>query len=168
MNPHAFEGHWKIDGLVHAVSGLIDDATVKGSVDGRPVAFGHRATTSDVFIGGVRTRVFVQQRGGRLLLSIGGRAFEFERVESGVATSGALEAFDPFAVSPMTGLVTKVHVAKGARVAKGAPLFAVEAMKMEYVVKADREVVIAEVKVAAGARIAVNEVGVTFEAEPAS
>lgn len=168
MNPQAFDGRWKVDGAVHAVSGQIDDSCVKGLVDGRAVEIGIRSTTSDFFVDGTRTRVAVQQRGGRILLSIGGRAFEFDRLEAGPAAAGAAEAFDPFAVSPMTGLVTKVHVAKGARVAKGAPLFAVEAMKMEYVVKADREVVIAEVKVTAGARIAVNEVGVTFEAGPAS
>jgi propionyl-CoA carboxylase alpha chain len=64
----------------------------------------------------------------------------------------------------MTGLVTKVHVAAGAAVGKGAPLFAVEAMKMEYVVRADREVVVAEVKAAAGDRVAVGAVVVTFRA----
>jgi acetyl/propionyl-CoA carboxylase alpha subunit len=168
MSPHAFDGRWKVDGAVHAVSGQIDETRVTGLVDGRAVEIGIRSTTSDFFVGGVRTRVAVQQRGGRILLSIGGRAFEFERLEGGPAAAGAAEAFDPFAVSPMTGLVTKVHVTKGDRVAKGAPLFAVEAMKMEYVVKADRDVVIAEVKVAAGARIAINEPGVTFETGPSS
>ena len=165
MSLHTFDGHWKVDGRIHAVSGQIDDARVSGTVDGKAVAFAHRAATSDVFLGGVRTRVFVLQRGGRLLLSLGGRSFEFERVESHV-TGIAADAFDPFAVSPMSGLVTKVHVAKGDRVTKGAPLFAVEAMKMEYVVKADRDVVIAGVNVTAGARIAINEPGVTFEGGP--
>lgn len=167
MSSHSFDGHWKVDGRVHAVSGHIDDTHIAGTVDGAAVSFSHRATTSDVFIAGVRTRIVVVQRGGKILLSMGGRSFEFEPVDAGVAASVA-EAFDPFAVSPMSGLVTKVNVAKGDRVAKGAPLFAVEAMKMEYVVKADRDVVIAEVRVTAGARIGINEPGVTFEAGPSS
>ena len=146
MSARAFDARWRVEGVVHAVAGQIDEPRVVGTVDGRKVEIGIRSATSDVFIGGVRTRVCVLQRGGRLLISIGGRSLEFERLEAGAAAAGVADAADPFAVSPMTGLVTKVHVAKGDRVAKGAPLFAVEAMKMEYVVKADRDVVIAEVQ----------------------
>ena len=163
MSEVVFDGHWKLDGRVHAISGQIDDTTVRGSVDGRPVAIGLRSTSSDIFLGGVRTRIVVALHGGKILLSIGGRYFECEPVEAARA-SATTETCEPYAVSPMSGLVTKVHVAKGDRVAKGAPLFAVEAMKMEYVVKADRAVVIAEVKVTAGTRVAINEPGVTFEA----
>ncbi len=168
MSTESFDGHWKVDGKTHALAGHIDDTHVAGTVDGVAVEFLHRSSTSDIFIAGVRTRVVVVQRGGRILLSMGGRSFEFERILSAGTNAGAgavaADAYEPFAVSPMTGLVTKVHVSKGDRVAKGAPLFAVEAMKMEYVVRADRDVGIAKVMVVAGTRISVNEPGVTFEA----
>ena len=44
--------------------------------------------------------------------------------------------------SPMTGVVTAIHVETGQAVEKGASLFAVEAMKMEHVVTADKDGVI--------------------------
>jgi biotin carboxyl carrier protein len=113
---------------------------------------------------GARQRLFAAWNGKQFLFSIGGRSFRVERVDAAKAAAGAADVGEPFAVSPMSGLVTKVHVVPGDRVAKGAPLFAVEAMKMEYVVKADRDVVIADVKVKAGARVGINEPGVTFAA----
>ncbi|KAB7613844.1 acetyl/propionyl/methylcrotonyl-CoA carboxylase subunit alpha [Amylibacter sp. SFDW26] len=66
----------------------------------------------------------------------------------------SFECIDPFSsgdahaqnssqiISPMTGVVTVVHVTAGMKVEKGAPLFAVEAMKMEHVVVADQDGVI--------------------------
>jgi acetyl/propionyl-CoA carboxylase alpha subunit len=163
------DGHWKVEGAVHAVTLKLEGSHAAGAVDGTHLEALVRAAGPGRFtltIGGRRTLVVTARRGDRLLVSIGGRAFELARVEAGGA-AGSTAAGDPFVVSPMTGLVTKVHVKPGDRAVKGQPLFAVEAMKMEYVVKADRDVVIAEVKVVAGARVAVNEPAVTFETEAA-
>ena len=80
--------------------------------------------------------------------------------EHGGAAHAAAE--EPFATSPMTGTVAKVSVAPGAAAAKGAELFVVEAMKMEYVVRAPRDVTVAEVRRAAGERVALGDVVVTF------
>lgn len=170
MSARHHDGHWKVDGHVHTVALKLEGERATGAVDGKHLEALVRAAGPGRFtltIGGRRTLVVTARRGDRLLVSIGGRSFEFAHVEAGAAAGAASAGGDPFAVSPMTGLVTKVHVKPGDRAAKGQPLFAVEAMKMEYVVKADRDVVIAEVKVVAGARVAVNEPGVLFEAEPA-
>jgi biotin carboxyl carrier protein len=62
----------------------------------------------------------------------------------------------------MTGVVTKVHAAAGDSVPRGAPLFAVEAMKMEYVVRAERDAVVEKVHRAAGERVSIGDVVVAF------
>jgi biotin carboxyl carrier protein len=65
----------------------------------------------------------------------------------------------------MTGVLAKVVVAAGDRVAEGDELFVVEAMKMEFSVKAPRAAVVTEVKGARGAKVALGEVVVVFEGE---
>ena len=62
--------------------------------------------------------------------------FVLEREASGRARArahgGGLEA-------PMPGVVTRVHVAVGDAVRQGQPLVAIEAMKMEHVLRAPRD-----------------------------
>lgn len=100
------------------------------------------------------------------LVGIAGRSFEVEREEPGTRPrAGAVK--DAFAVSPMTGLVAKMAVAPGQRVPAGTALFVVEAMKMEYAVKAPRDVLVGEVRRKAGERVALGEVVVTFAEPPA-
>ncbi len=72
---------------------------------------------------------------------------------------------EPVARSPMTGKVVKVHVAGGDVCAKGSPLVVVEAMKMEYVVRAPRDVTIAHVAVQEGAQVSQDAELVTFETD---
>ena len=51
-------------------------------------------------------------------------------------------------------------------IAAGAPLFVIEAMKMEFVVEAPRDVVVDEVLAAVGDRVDIGQVLVSFvEAE---
>jgi 3-methylcrotonyl-CoA carboxylase alpha subunit len=74
--------------------------------------------------------------GTRRFVHLAGMDFVLER-ESGArrraaaGDRGALEA-------PMPGMVTRVMVAKGDAVEKGQPLVALEAMKMEHVLRAPR------------------------------
>lgn len=80
---------------------------------------------------------------------VGHADFVLERAEvsrarrAGSAGEGRLE-------SPMPGVVTKVLVAEGEDVRKGQPLLAVEAMKMEHLIRAPREGRIARVLARAG------------------
>jgi 3-methylcrotonyl-CoA carboxylase alpha subunit len=101
----------------------------------------------------------------RTLVSIAGRAFEVEREEPG-ARPRASAAREAFAVSPMTGLVAKVAVTPGQKVSGGTPLFVVEAMKMEYAVKAPRDLTVADVRRKAGEKVSLGEVVVTFAEAP--
>jgi acetyl-CoA/propionyl-CoA carboxylase biotin carboxyl carrier protein len=59
--------------------------------------------------------------------------------------------------SPMPGTVLVVKAAVGDRVAAGAPLVVVEAMKMEHTVTAPVDGVLTELNVQAGQQVALNQ-----------
>ncbi len=64
---------------------------------------------------------------------------------------------------PMPGLVVSIDVEEGAEVYDGQPLATVEAMKMENVLRAERNAVVKKINVAPGASLAVDEVIMEFE-----
>jgi biotin carboxyl carrier protein len=73
-----------------------------------------------------------------------------------LAGPGALKA-------PMPGLVVRVTVREGQRVAKGESLVVLEAMKMENELKAPAPAVIGRVGVAAGQTVEKGDVLITFD-----
>ncbi|HEY3216586.1 MAG TPA: biotin/lipoyl-containing protein [Candidatus Eisenbacteria bacterium] len=106
----------------------------------------------------------VTTAGARRFVRIGHMDFVLEREAGGrrraAATGGgALE-------SPMPGMVTKVWVAEGDVVTRGQPLLAIEAMKMEHVIRSPRDGRVKRLAAAAGEMV---EGGVTLvELEEAS
>ncbi len=90
----------------------------------------------------------VTASGARRFVNVNGMDFVLERLSGDrkrakSADAGSLEA-------PMPGVVTRVMVAVGEAVVKGQPLVAVEAMKMEHVVRSPRDGTIKKLPVAAG------------------
>ena len=72
---------------------------------------------------------------------------------------------DPLQVAaPMPGTVVSVAVQPGQKVQAGATLLALEAMKMETIVTADRDAVVAEVLVKPGDRVQAKELAIVLEA----
>ena len=71
-----------------------------------------------------------------------------------ISTMGDDEAATGAITSPMPGRIVAVQVAKGDHVAKGAPLLTLEAMKMEHVLTAPFDAVVAELDAVAGAQVA--------------
>ena len=61
-------------------------------------------------------------------------------------------------MSPMPGLVVSVEVAEGQEVKAGEGVAIVEAMKMQNIIRAERDGVVSKVHVAAGASVAADEV----------
>ena len=61
-------------------------------------------------------------------------------------------------VSPMPGLVVSIDVAAGQEVKAGEGVAIVEAMKMQNIIRAERDGAVAKVNVAAGASVAADEV----------
>ena len=68
-----------------------------------------------------------------------------------------------FLLSPMPGLLVSVAVAVGQEVKAGEELAVVEAMKMENVLRAERDGVIAAVHAEAGDSLAVDQAILEFE-----
>ena len=64
---------------------------------------------------------------------------------------------------PMPGVVTTIAVKQGDRVEAGQTLATVEAMKMENVLKAEKQGRVKRVAVAAGQSLAVDELILEFE-----
>ena len=65
-------------------------------------------------------------------------------------------------ISPMPGLVVKVDVEAGQEVKAGEALLVVEAMKMENVIRAEKDGTIKSVNVEAGASVAADELMIEF------
>lgn len=112
----------------------------------------HRDETSiTVEAGDKIDRVDVRAYSRALLLEYGERSFRIDiepPPDPGRTRGGAGESGEP--VAPMPATVVRVDVSPGDRVTARQPLVVLEAMKMEHVVQAPREGVIAEVLVAAG------------------
>jgi propionyl-CoA carboxylase alpha chain len=68
-----------------------------------------------------------------------------------------------YLISPMPGLLTEVSVGVGQEVKAGEKLAAIEAMKMENVLKADRDCVVAAVLAKAGESVTVDQPILEFE-----
>jgi propionyl-CoA carboxylase alpha chain len=61
-------------------------------------------------------------------------------------------------LSPMPGLVVNVEVVEGQEIKSGEAVAIVEAMKMQNIIRAERDGKVIKVNVAAGAAVAADEV----------
>ncbi len=68
-----------------------------------------------------------------------------------------------FLVCPMPGMVRRINVTVGDQVEDGQPLATIEAMKMENVLRAERQAVVKAIPVEEGASLAVDAVIMEFE-----
>ena len=98
-----------------------------------------------------QTRFGLFHADGAVVLFAAGEAHAFHDPFSGEA--GDQATADGAVVSPMPGRVVAVQVRAGERVAKGQPLLTVEAMKMEHVLAAPLDGVVAELDAEVGAQV---------------
>jgi propionyl-CoA carboxylase alpha chain len=68
-----------------------------------------------------------------------------------------------FLICPMPGLLVKLHVAEGEEVQPGQPLATVEAMKMENILRAEKQATVGKINAAEGTSLAVDEVILELE-----
>ena len=68
-----------------------------------------------------------------------------------------------FLLCPMPGLIVSIDVEEGDEVKAGQVICVVEAMKMENILRAEKDAVIKKVSAKAGESLAVDEVIVEFE-----
>jgi propionyl-CoA carboxylase alpha chain len=71
--------------------------------------------------------------------------------------------FSRYLLSPMPGLLSQLKAQVGDEVKSGQDLAVVEAMKMENVLRADRDGRIAKILAAAGDTLAVDQIILEFE-----
>lgn len=102
---------------------------------------------------GRRERVYGHSRGTKFTASLSGRLYYGERIipERGGSASGGAGDSDLTAQFP--GKVRKVLVASGMAVTEGQPLLLLEAMKMEFAIKAPTDGTIQRVLVKEGEQL---------------
>jgi acetyl/propionyl-CoA carboxylase alpha subunit len=161
---------FRVDGEVRRVEWRTrGDATVV-LVDGDEYPFDARLARAlpggaEVHLAGSGRAVVVRD-GDRVHVALGGRQWVLEAAtERRAAETHAIDEDEPFAASPMTGVVLAMHAVAGAAIAEGGPLFVIEAMKMEFAVAAPRDVVVEDVLGAVGDRVEIGAVLVTFREE---
>ena len=94
------------------------------------------------------------------------RSVRIKDEASGIAkpANRTAEAMNPAHVgAPMPGIVSRISAAKGQNVKKGEPLLAIEAMKMETAVTAERNGIVAEIVVAVGTQVNAKDLLIVFE-----
>jgi len=121
-----------------------------GAVDGRHVAVQVRPATNghDLAYRGIRTRVHVYT--------------EREAALAALMPEKVAPDTSKFLLCPMPGLVKAIHVAQGQEVKAGEALCVVEAMKMENILRAERDGVVKTIKAKAGDSLAVDAVIIEF------
>ncbi len=70
-------------------------------------------------------------------------------------------------VCPMPGKVLSLSVAEGDRVKAGTPLCVIEAMKMENILRAERDVRVVSIRIAVGDSVSVDQILMEFEQDDA-
>jgi 3-methylcrotonyl-CoA carboxylase alpha subunit len=127
----------------------------------------------------------VAARGTRLMVRFADRTFAADVVRAGddlhvfangrhrvvtlvdvIAHAGESELENSGLAAPMPGRVIAIHVARGARVAKGTPLLAIEAMKMEHTIIAPADGTVDEFFYGVGEQVAEGAALVAFSRAP--
>ena len=103
-----------------------------------------------------RFRRAFDEAAGVLWLASAGRTWAVGE-HSLLAADEGIAAVDGPLTSPMPGTVLVVKAEQGDRVAAGAPLLVVEAMKMEYTIAAPVDGVLSELRVRVGQQVALHE-----------
>ena len=100
---------------------------------------------------------------GAIIVLRDGHQWRYERADPSVPRTAEGEGGTTVVRSPMTGRIISVAVEAGASVERGAPLFSVEAMKMEHAVTAPAAGSIAAVEVGVGDQVAERDACVTLD-----
>ncbi|MGO1121149.1 acetyl-CoA carboxylase biotin carboxylase subunit [Rhodovibrionaceae bacterium A322] len=158
--PHAVQVRPTATGVEVTFDGL--QLRVEGAwLPGDPLFEGH--------VGAADVTVQVDSKGTSFTLTHDGARVEAQVLRPRLAELAALmpikEAPDlsKFLLSPMPGLLVSVAVQEGQSVKAGEELAVVEAMKMENVLKADSDGVVAKVAAAPGDSLAVDQIILEFE-----
>ena len=161
-----------MDGGDHAVTLTPSGAAIAVAWDGREILLESGWRPGEIIfhatLNGDAVTVQVAQRGTRLHLSWRGAEAEITVQSARAAELAArMPKREPtdlsrFLLSPMPGLMVSLAVNEGDEVRAGQALAVVDAMKMENVLRAERDGVVAHIKVAQGDSLRVDQVIMEF------
>lgn len=115
-------------------------------------------------LNGQTKTAFVQRLGETLWIHLDGETFTYEPEKRGSRKRKAGAGSSATDVSaPMPGKITKVVVAEGAAVTEGQLLIVMEAMKMEYSLKAAVSGTVKSVKCKTGDQVSLGQLLVAVE-----
>lgn len=115
-------------------------------------------------VNGQTKTAFVQRLGETLWVHLDGETFTYEPEKRGLRKRKAGAGASATDISaPMPGKITKVAVAVGADVTSGQLLIVMEAMKMEYSLKAAVSGKVKSVKCKAGDQVSLGQLLVEVE-----
>ncbi|WP_075995481.1 acetyl/propionyl/methylcrotonyl-CoA carboxylase subunit alpha [Salaquimonas pukyongi] len=101
---------------------------------------------------------------GHLAVFLGDETYEFTLPDLLEATKGEEAGADAI-IAPMPGLVKKLSAKPGQKIARDDPLLVLEAMKMEHVLSAPRDGILAAVNVTEGDQVVDGTVLISLKAE---
>ena len=152
---------------------LVDGELVEGNCNWLPGMTEAVATTSADGADGTeaeeRFGLIVERRGNQWVITTRGASHRALVVPLRLARHESLmiEKEPPdlskMLICPMPGMLVKLHVAEGDEVQPGQPLATVEAMKMENILRAEKEGTIAKINAAEGESLAVDAVILELE-----
>ncbi|WP_454599056.1 ATP-binding protein [Qipengyuania sp. SM2507] len=169
-SPYA-PGEWtvRIGGTDYAVE-LEENAI---TVDGKPVALEMEYTPGERVVeveleGELLTLQLAPTRGGYAVTTRGAKhGLRILQTRVAHLADHMIEKIPPdlskLLICPMPGLLVKLHVGEGDKVQPGQPLATVEAMKMENILRAEKEATVAKINAAEGDSLAVDEVILELE-----
>ena len=152
------EGHAMVDGI-----------KVEGNCNWMPGMVEATATTSPDGEGGDRYGLIVERDGAHWIITTRGASHRVLAQPLRLADHENLmiEKEPPdlskMLICPMPGMLVKLHVGEGDEVQPGQPLATVEAMKMENILRAEKEGTIAKVNADEGESLAVDAVILELE-----
>jgi propionyl-CoA carboxylase alpha chain len=144
---------------------MVDGVRIAGTCDWRPGMVQATATDGE----GLSLGLIVERIGNQWKITTRGAAHTALVLPKRLARheSLMLEKVPPdlsrLLICPMPGMLVKLHVAEGEKVQPGQPLATVEAMKMENILRAEKEGVIAKINAAEGESLAVDAVILELE-----
>jgi propionyl-CoA carboxylase alpha chain len=144
---------------------MVDGVRVEGTCNWRPgMALAEASDGAGLTLG-----LIVERQGNQWKVTTRGAAHTALVIPQRLARheSLMLEKVPPdlsrLLICPMPGMLVKLHVAEGETVQPGQPLATVEAMKMENILRAEKEGVIAKINAAEGESLAVDAVILELE-----
>ncbi|TMM49701.1 acetyl-CoA carboxylase biotin carboxylase subunit [Qipengyuania marisflavi] len=164
-------GDWtvRIGGVDYRVALEEDDITVDGASVDLEMEYTPGEPMAEIALGDDTLTLQLRPTRAGYAITTRGATHDLRILQTRVAhlADHMIEKIPPdlskFLICPMPGLLVKLHVAEGEEVQPGQPLATVEAMKMENILRAEKQAVVAKLNAVEGDSLAVDAVILEME-----